>query len=240
MVENNRFSSIEHDHAPLPDNLKTAISRLTRFETLEIAGAHLANTAVVTPIERILCPFCGQANEKGRDLCWACYKHLVATTNATPADDQEVCVVLDGVSYRSNDPNLPPDIVDLIGRIRKKGYSPELLKQWQNERVAARRISPAAASLMPTYPRPDRVEAFQGQRVTVLRLDGVLYKSDDANLPPAIVEIFSFIEKEGITPALMQHLRLYGTKVKYRPISIHQPSDGDLSFWDATKKALRG
>jgi hypothetical protein len=80
----------------------------------------------------------------------------------------------------------------------------------------------------------------EGARVSVLRMDGKLYRSDDASLAPEIREIFDYVEKEGVTPALMQHLRLYGTTVKYRPLTTPEPSDGDLNFWDAARRAFGG
>src|SRR5882672_2956125 len=130
MVENNRFSNIEPPQLKLPENLTSAISRLNRFESLEIAGAHLLCQTTLSTLDRVLCPSCGQSNEKGRELCWACFKPLTLPSKPIPEPGQEVCIVLDGVSYRSTDSNLPPDISDLIDRIRKDGYSAKLMSEW--------------------------------------------------------------------------------------------------------------
>lgn len=241
MADPNRFDNLESSLSSLPGSVQTAISQLRRFETLEIAGSTLAIPTLPVTLERVLCPSCGQANEKGRDVCWACFKPLAAPIHMTPEPDQEVCLVLDGVSYRSTDSGLPSDIQELIARIRKEGYSQKLLNDWQTWRAARGNPPPAAPDtrdFLQRKPDLDRVQAFRGQRVSILRIDGKIYKSDDSDLPPEIQEIFGFIEKEGITPPLMQHLRLYGTKVKYRPLSTPLPSDGDHRFWDAAKKAL--
>lgn len=242
MADENRFSNLETTQAPLPQNVQAAISRLNRFETLEIAGAHLAAPVKPYSTDRLLCPACGQANERARDLCWACYKPLSAASLAMPDSGQEVCVVLEGVSYRSSDPKLPDDVKELITRIRSQGYSTELLKDWQNWRTTRHsdRMATPQNEASAAFSNKDRIQAFKGQRVSVLRIDGTVYTSDDPAVPPEIKELFGYIDKEGVTPALMQHLRLYGTKVKYRPLSTPLPSDGDLNFWDAAKKAAKG
>jgi len=241
VAEENRFSKVEVQSPALPEQVKSAISRLRRFQSLEIAGSHLASSTPPAAVDRVLCPSCGQANEKGRELCWACYKPLTAPANPTPDPGQEVCIVLDGVSYRSSDPNLPDDIRVLIERIRTNGYNPELMRDWQNWRLtrnSAKLAEPPAAQ--PSgYPNSDRVQAFRGQRVSVLRIDGVLYRSDSPDLTPEMKDIFDYMDRDGITPALMQHLRLYGTKVKFRPISTHIPSDGDLHFWDVAGPSFK-
>jgi hypothetical protein len=220
-----RFNKLEKS-GDLPATVKSAISKLNRFDHLEIGQAR--RLPPVSPgFTRRACAHCGQPNEQGRDICWACFKPLEGRTqDRYPNAGQEVHLVLDGMTYRENDPNLPPDIGRLIARIRVEGYSEKLLQRWREERKAS------------GNKRGERVELFQGQRVNVLRMDGKLYRSDDPELPPEIKEIFGYVDSEGVTPSLMQHLRLYGTTVKYRPVTTPEPSDGDISFWDAARKAF--
>ena len=72
--------------------------------------------------------------------------------------------------------------------------------------------------------------------MSVIRLDGKVYLSDDPNLTPEFRRLFAYIEENGVTPALMEQLRLFGSKVKYRPSVTADPSDGDLRFWQDAKE----
>ena len=246
MGEEDRFGHLEGS-APLPDSTRSAIERLGRFQHLEIGT--LTPPAPVQPsVERILCPNCGQSNEKERALCWACSRPLSAIEKPKPQPDQPIELILDGVSYSSESPDLPEDIRQLIARIRAEGYSQALLDDWNRRRhqSAFSPILPPASALPPLNPpyvvspppRQDRVQFFEGQRVSVLRLDGQMYRSDDPALPEEIREIFDYVHTYGVTPMLMQHLRLYGTKVKFRPVTTPMPSDGDIDFWKATKNTF--
>lgn len=231
MSDSDRFSKLEPKNN-LPARLQTALSRLPRFESLEIATATSIEPS--SKISRILCAHCGQWNERSREVCWACCKPLSTLPRPPePTQDQPIDLIVDGVSYHSSDPHMPEDIRELMNRIRKHGYSKELLAEWQAWRREQR-------DALPSIPQGKfkSVEVFPGQRVSILRIDGVLYKSDDLNLPPEVKELFDYIEAEGLSPALLQHLRLYGTLVKYRPPSTPIPSDGDHDFWHAAKKAF--
>jgi hypothetical protein len=232
--ESSRFANLEGGQA-LPPSVRSAIEKLNRFDHLEIGSAK--PPAASSAIGRLLCPHCGQTNEKGRTHCWACFFPLEAPALAAnkPAPDQPIALVLNGVNYVSTDPHLPPHIRRLMDRIRDEGYTPELIEDWQRSLPAP---APQAPPLTPPLFGDGRLQVFKGQRVSILRLDGKLYKSDDPDLPEELREIFSYIEAEGVTPALMQHLRLYGTKVKFRPISTPTPSDGDRDFWKAAKNAF--
>lgn len=42
-------------------------------------------------------------------------------------------MTLNGSTYRSSDPSLPFPVYDLMQRIRKYGYSQELVNQWTEE-----------------------------------------------------------------------------------------------------------
>jgi hypothetical protein len=240
MSANDRFSRLE-DKRALPENVRAAIAKLNRFSHLEIGGLKSAPPVAPGPVavERRLCPHCNQANEKGRLTCWACYRPLDAPAEARKPDPgQDVELVLDGVSYQSNDPELPPDIRALIGRIRLEGYSRQLLADWQSWR-AVRNVPGRAQTKFDMDGVRERVEVVDGRYVDVIRIDNVVYRSDDPALSAELKEIFAYIDREGVTPALMQHLRLYGPKVKFRPASTVTPSDGDIDFWKSVWKALK-
>jgi hypothetical protein len=240
-MDENRFRNLEA-LPQLPDSVKAAIDQLTRFDHLEIG--QLKSGGAAPTVDRILCPKCSQVNERERTVCWACFKPLKPPTEAAPpkpAQDQPVHLVLNGVHYQENDPSLPADIRLLIQRIRKEGYSPALVADWQKQTKAQITSAPVTSQDEPTTPPlfgDGRIQVFKGQRISILRLDGKLYKSDDPALPPEIQELFAYIDQEGVTPALLQHLRLYGTKVRFRPMNTGMPSDGDLDFWDAAKRAF--
>ncbi len=235
-----RFDRLEGP-SELPGPVRDAVSRLDRFEHLEIApaGPDPAGTAACRPPgggspapRKRLCHRCGQANEPERTTCWACFKPLDAPKAAgksAPPDD--ITVVIDGATYRSSDPNLPDDVAELIRRIRAHGYSPELLAQWRSWRVTRHE---APLPQRPFEPGPaaqsDDVNVFRGQRVNVIRIDGRVFTSDDPNAPPELKELFGYIDRNGVTPALMDLLRQYG-RAKYRPATTAAPSDGDLAFW---------
>jgi hypothetical protein len=237
MGERKRFSSLEGQKA-LPPSIKAAISKLNRFENLEIGDNKPVLSGSATG--RILCMHCGQANEAGREHCWACFKPPAPPQDpaiAKPAPDQEIAVVLNGTAYRSTDPNLPEDVRVLMEWIRREGYSEALLEKWQKWLSSRDTASPQASR--DVIPPAADVQAWRGQRVSILRMDGKVYRSDDADLPPEIKEILGYIEQDGVTPALLQHLRLYGTIVKYRPASSPMPSDGDMHFWGDMKKFFK-
>jgi len=236
-VSQDRFDRLEESGEQLPENVKTAIADIDRFEHLEIGQIHPVG-ALPAPAPaaegQIICGHCGQYNEPGRDLCWACFKPLKAAPAPQSASDagQEIDLVIDGSTYKSTDRDLPPDIGVLIDRIRKEGYSQELLVQWRNWR-ATRHVNmlPERSFDRGSTPGSD-VEAFKGERVSVIRIDGKVYHSDDKDLPPQLKTVFDYIEKYGVTPDLMEHLRQYGDRVKFRPHTTGVPSDGDISFWN--------
>jgi len=232
-----RFSHLEPADN-LPASVQKAISRLRRFEHLEITGKVPAATASGEPTERALCLHCAQANERNRDVCWACFKPLQETPRgARPEADQDVELILDGTRFRSSDPTIPADIRELIDRIRREGYRPELIQEWQKKRQAQAKPTPLTEADLAA--QKNRVQVIDGRYVDIIRIDEKLYKSDDPDLSAEVKELFDYIDQEGVTPALLQHLRLYGTKVKFRPFSTPKPSDGDVSFWEAARDAFK-
>lgn len=242
-MPDHRFDHLE-GAKELPVDVKNALSQLNRFEHLEIGGLKAIPPPQPRAADKALCLHCGQPNEKGRETCWACYRFIgVKEKPATGSSEQEITLVLDGTTYRSIDPDLPPDIKVLMDRIRKEGYNPELLTQWRSWR-ATRNIPPPKER--PFDPRADQpggeegrvddpsgdIRVFKGQRVSVIRMDGAVYTSDDPKLTPELRQLFDYIERNGVTPALMEYLRQFGKKVKYRPATTATPSDGDVAFWD--------
>ncbi len=243
-----RFDKLEGDN-PLPGAVKEALSNLGRFDHLEIGtrppsapAAALSPGKEIPQPEKLLCLHCGQANEKERSTCWACFQPLRGPV-AKPAHKgpEDVTIVLDGINYKSSDPNLPPDVKELMRRITEQGFSQELLAGWRNWR-ASRNEPPtgeplvADAKLVPVEnvgkdPLTGN-EVFKGQRSAVIRLDGKIYTSTDMELTPEIRELFRYIEAHGVTPALMEHLRQVGKKATVVPATTAAPSVEDLAFWD--------
>lgn len=203
---------------------------LNRFKHLEIgAGAPAAAPGEPSQELKRLCAHCGQSNEKQRDVCWACFQKLNAETKTGSA--QDITLVIDGTTYLSSDPAVPADIRELMDRIAKNGYSPELLAEWQSWR-ATRSAAPPEIETRGADPARD-IKVFKGQRVSVIRLDGKVYTSDDANLPPEIKKLFLQLDVHGVTPALMDELRAVGGgKVELHPLTTANPSDADLEFWN--------
>lgn len=180
------------------------------------------------PAAGTLCSHCGQANEEVRDYCWACLKTLKAVQPPTSNTEDVVTIVLNGVTYNSSDPGLPQDVQTLMRWIQKYGYSEKLLKQWQDWRQtrSVPKVSQAGSR---------RVSAFRGDRVTVLRLDDKVYLSDQPDLPPDIQALMERIQRDGVTPELLQDLRQRGP-VQFRPENTPLPSDGDVHFWNHVSK----
>ena len=232
MEPKSRFSNL--DPAPkLPGGLKQALAGMKRFDHLEIAG-QIDPSPTETPQRP--CPHCGQQNEKKRGHCWACFKPF-AGESSPPL--QDIDLILDGKKYSSKDPQLPEDVGRLMGWIQKEGYSPQLLAKWRQWRATrnqalyqARDQDPTLASLPQNT---QEVEIYKGQRANVIRMDGQRYTSDEKNLPPEIQALFAYLKENNVTPELMDHLRRFGSKVKYRPSTIANPSDGDVNFWDGLK-----
>lgn len=219
----------------LPKDVDEALAHLNRFSHLEIAGAKFKPQPA--PNGRP-CPHCGQSNEGERETCWACFcvlkKELSAPKEAPP---QEITLVIDGNTYRSGDKNIPEDIAALMDRIARQGYSQNLLAEWQSRRAARNFPKPAPDdSVIDTHRgeisgEGNDINVFKGSRVSVIKLDGKIYTSDNPNLTPDFKQLFHYIDVNGVTPALMDRLRQMGDKVKFRPETTAAPTDGDLAFW---------
>lgn len=81
------------------------------------------------------CTACATMNESERRHCWVCGKELSHPGQDLKVDTSNVIVLnMDGKEYKSTDENLPLDIKILIEKIRREGYSKELMDQWLKER----------------------------------------------------------------------------------------------------------
>jgi hypothetical protein len=226
--EGGRFDRLEPSTPPARP--PAALPQAPRFGQLEI-GEQGPPPEVPAGDVRILCAHCGRPNERQSELCWACGKPVTPLPGAAaapdkPAPGQPVQLVLDGQTYRSDDPGIPADIRVLIERVRKEGYTPELLGRWREWR--ATRNSPKPAELPAAAPGP------------VLRVDGRLYRPGDREVPPELKAVFDYIQIHGVTPELLETLRASGGRVKLRPRDSAVPSDGDLAFWGEASRLEEG
>lgn len=225
-----RFDHLEEGDE-LPNKVKEAITKLDRFGYLEVGS--LTNEAVSSlPRDKILCPHCGQFSDKESKHCWACSRSFERTATAPEIakTKEKFELVLDGVTYDFDHPNLPQDVRVLMERIQNEGYSPKLLAEWRNWRATRSSERNKEKPFERQNPK-SQVQAFRDKNMTVLRIDEKLYTSKDTDLPQELKEIFLYIDQHGVTPSLMNHLRQHGTKVKFRPSTTIQPSDGDIQFW---------
>lgn len=232
-MSKDRFERIEGKAEPLPQGVREAVEHLNRFANLEIGELRAPAPAAAASSQRILCRHCSQPNEPQRETCWACFKKLAAEAAAAQKPPEpDFTIVLDGKTYKSSDKDLPEDIRELMRRIQAKGYSEDLLVEWRNWRVTRNEARLAAQ-------HNREVKVFKGQRVSVIRIDDKVYTSDDPNLSADFKELFAYVEKNGVTPALMEHLRGQGDNAKFRPATTAHPSDGDVEFWKQAEAQMR-
>lgn len=156
-MKNNRFDHLEpRKGSTLPAALQTALSRIERFDHLEIGDLEMKGGQEV---DRVLCTHCGQYNEKVRTHCWACYRWVgEKVPPPTPRPDLEL--ILDGKSYRSADEDLPEDVRILMGWIQRDGYSTKLLSKWRQWR-ATRNQAMYRAKSEDTPPFPTKKMMFR-------------------------------------------------------------------------------
>ena len=81
---------------------------------------------------------CGAVNQAQRRDCWICGRDftLAGDKNAAIDSENEIAINIDGARYRSSDKNLPLEIVMLMERIRRYGYSKELVDDWVKRKKA--------------------------------------------------------------------------------------------------------
>ncbi|MCX7927910.1 MAG: hypothetical protein N2606_07245 [Candidatus Omnitrophica bacterium] len=87
---------------------------------------------------------CGAINLKERRNCWVCGRdfNLYGASEVKPAEENIITLKIDGVIYKSTDKNLPEPIKQLMQRIRREGYSEELINDWlsqHNEKIENQR-----------------------------------------------------------------------------------------------------
>ena len=51
------------------------------------------------------------------------------------------------------------------------------------------------------------VEGFHGERISVLRIHGKAYTSDDQKLSPELIRIFRYMRSYGVTDELLDYFR---------------------------------
>ncbi|MBI3551286.1 MAG: hypothetical protein HY077_02105 [Elusimicrobia bacterium] len=222
-----RFDFIEGSSGPLPEDLKRSLAGLRRFGNIELPGE-----AAPRPVRaEHPCPGCGSPNDHAAVECKSCRRVFEPEPQVVP-QGADLAIVLDGQTYKSTDKDLPDDIAALIKRIREKGFTPKLVAEWRSWR-ATRRSRKARA------PEPSRP-------VPVLRVNGRLLRWSDAALPDELRVLFSFIATNGVTPALLSHLKELGHDVSYDPkaegglglFELRTASSGFELGW-LQKRALR-
>lgn len=80
---------------------------------------------------------CGALSMNARKNCWACGRDFSLwheVKDNLKNDNNEIVINIDGEVYNSNDKNLPSGIIALMERIRKEGYSQELINEWVKEK----------------------------------------------------------------------------------------------------------
>jgi len=192
-----RFRFIEGANAPLPEDLKRTLGNLGRFGSIEIKGQEKSQETGKP------CPGCEFSNEPEALECKACRRVLEPEAKVIP-QGADLAIILDGQTYKSTDPNLPEDIAVLIKQIREKGYTPKLVADWRSWRATRR------SRLAPERPKVS-------QSPPVLRINGRLLRWSDTDLPDDLRVLFSFISTNGVTNALVGHLRELGYDVAYDP-----------------------
>ena len=81
------------------------------------------------------CRGCGRVVNRNQASCYYCgWRFKPPAEEPAPQDQGEICVTIDNYRYSSRDANLPLQVRELIARIRKEGYSQELIDNWIKER----------------------------------------------------------------------------------------------------------
>ena len=51
------------------------------------------------------------------------------------------------------------------------------------------------------------IEGFHGERISVIRVRGRAFTSDDANLHPELARVFKYMRRHGVTSEVLDYLR---------------------------------
>jgi hypothetical protein len=75
---------------------------------------------------------CGALNLKERKNCWVCGRDfsLWGDEEVKESPENVITLNIDGQVYKSTDPDLPEGIVALMEKIRREGYSEEIIHEW--------------------------------------------------------------------------------------------------------------
>lgn len=84
------------------------------------------------PVQRLKKCICGTVNQKDRRTCWVCGRDFSVWGDkaAQRKSDNVIELNIDGKIYKSTDSWLPPEILALMERIRREGYSAKLVDEW--------------------------------------------------------------------------------------------------------------
>ena len=79
---------------------------------------------------------CGAMNLKERKNCWVCGRDFSIWGDEEVKEKPENIIILniDGKVYKSTDKELPPGIVELMQKIRREGYSENIVQEWMQEK----------------------------------------------------------------------------------------------------------
>lgn len=79
---------------------------------------------------------CQAINLKERKNCWVCGRDfsLWGDEQVKEAPENVITLNIDGSIYKSTDTDLPSGIIALMEKIRREGYSEQLVNDWMQER----------------------------------------------------------------------------------------------------------
>ncbi len=79
---------------------------------------------------------CQAINLKERKNCWVCGRDfsLWGDDQVKEAPENVITLNIDGSIYKSTDTDLPSGIIALMEKIRREGYSEQLVNDWMQER----------------------------------------------------------------------------------------------------------
>lgn len=149
---------------------------------------------------------------------------IVGPAAAKPAGQGSPC----GHCFQLNDP------ASTVCWACKKHVRPagEATSGSESSRPASGKDSPAGAtSGSESFDAASGLHVSSERERVVLRLNGNVYRDGDADLPEFARRIIAKVRAKGLTPQLMEELRLEIPDVRLRPARTGRPSDGDRRFW---------
>jgi len=75
-------------------------------------------------------------NLKERKNCWVCGRDfsLWGDEKVKESPENVITLNIDGKVYKSTDKDIPPGIIALMEKIRREGYSEDLVNQWMRDK----------------------------------------------------------------------------------------------------------